>query len=69
MKIQHLLSGMGLSLSNEESNFIEKYGDRVRLSALDEHGVWLAQNLVRKGAYSISSDNNTLVREVRHANN
>lgn len=69
MKIQHLLSGMGLSLSNEESNFIEKYGDRVRLSALDEHGVWLAQNLVRKGAYSISSDDNTLVREVRHANN
>ena len=69
MKIQHLLSGMRLSLSNEESNFIEKYGDRVRLSALDEHGVWLAQNLVRKGAYSISSDNNTLVREVRHANN
>ena len=69
MKIHQLLSGVGLPLSNEELEFVEKYGNNVRLSTLDEHGLWLAQNLVRKGAYSISSDSNTLAREVHHGDN
>lgn len=69
MKIKHLISGFGLALSNEEVEFVRKHGESVKLSTLDEHAQWLAQNLVRKGAYSISKDNNTLVREVQDENN
>lgn len=69
MKIKQLICGHNTLLSNEETEFVEKHGHRVKISALDEHGQWIVQNLVRKGAYSISSDDNTLVREVRHANN
>lgn len=69
MKIQQLISGVGLALTNEEQEFLDKHGASVRISSLDEHGIWLAQNLVRKGAYSISKDDNTLIREVRNENN
>lgn len=64
MKIEHLISGFGISLSNEETQFVKKHGSSVKISSLDEHAQWIAQNLVRKGAYSISSDNNTLIREI-----
>lgn len=63
MKIAQLVSGIKLPLSNEENTFISKHGKTVRLTTLDEHALWLAQNLVRKGVYSISKDNNTLVLE------
>lgn len=69
MKIAQLVSGFKLPLSNEEQDFLSKHGKSVRLTTLDEHGQWLAQNLVRKGAYSISKDSNTLVREVQDENN
>lgn len=64
MKIEHLISGFNISLSNEETQFVKKHGSNVKISSLDEHAQWIAQNLVRKGAYSISSDNNTLIREI-----
>lgn len=63
MKIAQLISGVKLPLSNEESEFVAKHGRTVRINSLDEHAHWLAQNLVRKGIYSISKDNNTLVLE------
>lgn len=63
MKIAQLVSGVRMPLTNEESSFVKKYGKTVRLTTLDEHAHWLAQNLVRKGIYSISSDSNTLVLE------
>lgn len=63
MKIAQLLNGIGLAVTNEESQFIEKYGDRIRLTTLDERAQWIAQNLVRKGVYSISNDDNTLVKD------
>lgn len=63
MKIAQLLSGLGLYLTNEERQFVKKHRE-VTVSSLDEHNVWLAQNLVRKGAYSISKDNNTLIRQL-----
>jgi len=68
MKIAQLVSGIKLPLSNEENDFVGKHGKTVRLTTLDEHALWLAQNLVRKGVYSISKDNNTLVLET-DANN
>ena len=63
MKISQLVSGIRLPLTNEESQFIKNHGSRVRLTTLDEHAQWVAQNLVRKGVYSISKDDNTLVKE------
>lgn len=68
MKIAQLVSGIKLPLSNEENTFISKHGKTVRLTTLDEHALWLAQNLVRKGIYSISKDNNTLVLETDENN-
>lgn len=62
MKIQQLLSGLKLILTNEEKEFFNKHQE-VTISSLHERDHWLAQNLVRKGLYTISKDNNTLVRK------
>ena len=62
MKIQQLVSELPLFLTNEEKTFLSKY-PKVKISSLQERDHWLAQTLVRKGAYSISKDNNTLVKK------
>lgn len=65
MKIRHLLSGLRLAVTNEEQEFIKRHQDTVKLTSLDDHNQWVAQNLVRKGAYVISSDNCTLIRKIK----
>jgi predicted secreted protein len=64
MRLVQLLSGLGLAITNEEHQFINRHETAVRLTALDDHGQWIAQNLVRKGVYSISNDNRTLIKNV-----
>lgn len=64
MKICQLLDGLLIPLTNEEKQFVEKHQSKVSLVNLDEHDVWLAQNLVRKGIYSISNDNRTLIKKL-----
>jgi hypothetical protein len=64
MKIGQLLSGMHIVLTNEEQSFINRHKDSVSITSLDEHDAWLAQNLVRKGLYSISKDNRTLIKQL-----
>jgi hypothetical protein len=68
MKISQLFSGLDLYLTNEERQFVKKHGN-VKISSLDEHNHWIAQNLVRKGAYKISNDNNTLIRQINETDN
>jgi hypothetical protein len=63
MKIHQLLSGVQLPITNEENNFVVNHNNNVRLSSLDSRDQVIAQNLVRKGVYSISKDSNTLIRE------
>lgn len=63
MKIGQILSGLKIILTNEEREFLERHTDRVKLDSLNEHDKWLAQNLVRKGLYSISNDNITLKKQ------
>lgn len=63
MKIYQLLSKLQLPVTNEENAFITKH-QQVRLTSLDEHDLWIAQNLVRKGMYEISKDANTLIKVV-----
>jgi len=67
MKISQLLSGHHTMVTNEEQKFINRNRSSVKLTALDERDSWLAQNLVRKGLYNISKDNNTLIRAVKDA--
>ena len=64
MKIHQLLSGIDISISNEEYRFIESHDQSVKITSLDEHDQWLAQSLVRKGIYSISKDNVTLTKNI-----
>lgn len=64
MKIANLLSNIDAYITNEEYAFITSH-DRVKINNLDEHQQWVAQNLVRKGLYSISKDNNTLIKKTK----
>ncbi len=63
MKIHQLVSGYGVPVTNEEQQFIKRHGDSVKLTALDEHDLWLAQGIVRKGLYNVDNDNVTLIKK------
>lgn len=64
MKIVQILGGISTPITNEEREFLKKHSSRVKITSLDERDQWLAQNLVRKGIYSISTDNNTLTTSI-----
>jgi hypothetical protein len=69
MKIHQLLSGVGVAITNEEQQFISRHDNNVRLNSLDDHDVWLAPSLVRKGVYSISKDSSTLSKNINETSN
>jgi len=62
MKVTELVGRIGISLTNEEKNFVKSLGDSVKLSNLDDRQIWVAQNLVRKGIYEISNDTDKIVK-------
>lgn len=63
MKIAQLLDGINTYLNNEEKQFVESH-DTIKISGLDDHNQWIAQNLVRRGLYSISN-NDTLIKNFK----
>lgn len=63
MKISQLLSGLHIALTNEETKFVKKY-HQVSINTLDEHDLWLAQNLVRKGIYELSNDSRSIIKKL-----
>jgi hypothetical protein len=69
VKIHQLLSGTAMPLSNEETQFVENHDNNIRISSLDNHDKWVAQNLVRKGVYSISNDSNVLIKNLNETFN
>jgi hypothetical protein len=70
MKIHQLLNpDLGISITNEEHEFINQHDDRIKITSLDDHDQRTAQTLVRKGVYIISNDNNTLVKNSHERNN
>jgi hypothetical protein len=69
MKIHQLLSGADIALSNEETQFLESHEQTIRLSSLDDHERWVAQNLVRKGVFSLSNDSNMLIKNLNEKRN
>jgi hypothetical protein len=66
MKIHQLLSGVPVVINNEEQHFIDEHRENVSLSSLDEHGQWVAQNLVRKNVYQLTKDNKNIVINQNH---
>jgi hypothetical protein len=68
MKIVHLLSGLDIALTNQERTFVESHKGSITIENLSEHDQWLAQNLVRKGIYSISKDSQHLIKKVNESN-
>lgn len=58
MKIAHLLNDLPpVILTNQEKEFVNKHDQFVSLMNLNEQELWMVQNLVRKGVYTISKDN------------
>jgi len=69
MKIHQLLGGIPIAITNEEHTFIKSHDKNISLSALDEQGMWMAQNLVRKNVYKITNDNKHIVINSEHESN
>ena len=61
MKIHHILDGISIIITNEERDFIKTHSTNVLLSSLNEHEMWTAQNLVRKGVYRITNDSKFII--------
>jgi hypothetical protein len=68
MKIVQLLSGYATAITNEEQHFVKSHPSEVSISSLDEHNQVVAQNLVRKGIYSISKDDRRLINNCHEKN-
>lgn len=62
MKIHQLLNSPSVIITNEENEFIRAHGDDVSLSILNPHDKVVANNLVRKGVYSISNNRNYITK-------
>jgi hypothetical protein len=61
MKIYQLLD-VSVILNNEEQQFLESHSDNLSIDSLYEREYIVAQNLVRKGVYSISKDSKHLIK-------
>lgn len=68
MRIAQILNGFPVALSNQEIEFIDQHKNKIRLNGLSEQEIWIAQNLVRKGVYSISKDNQSLIKKLDESN-
>jgi hypothetical protein len=63
MRIHHILGGVSILITNEERQFISKNDDEeITIESLDDHEQWVAQNLVRKGVYTLSKDKKYITR-------
>jgi len=63
MRIYQLLD-IPVILNNEEQLFLESHSDQFSIEGLFEREYIIAQNLVRKGVYSISKDSKTLIKQL-----
>lgn len=66
MRIHQLLGQASIIVTNEEKKFINEHGDSISLSSLNDHDMWLAQNLVRKNVYQLTNDNKNIVINKGH---
>jgi uncharacterized protein (DUF39 family) len=68
MRIHQILDGVSIIITNEELDFINKHDDDISVSILDPHNKVVANNLVRKGVYSISTDRKYLTKRNQNDN-
>jgi len=68
MRIHQLLDSPPVIITNEESRFVQSHSDNFTVTSLRDRELIIAQNLVRKGVYKISNDNNTLVKQGHELN-
>lgn len=61
MNILELLSGIKIALTNEEQKFLDQYGHRVHVIALNGRDEVVARNLVKKGVYNWSPNRKMLI--------
>jgi hypothetical protein len=61
MKIHQILGAPSIILTNEEQNFIKQHNKEIAIRNLYDRDEVLARNLVRKGVYEISNDNENLI--------
>jgi hypothetical protein len=61
MKIHQILGVTPIILTNEEQAFIKGHNPEIVIRNLYDRDEVLARNLVRKGVYEISNDNETLI--------
>jgi len=69
MRIHHVLDGISIIITNEEKHFMAKNDNQeIHIPSLDDHDKWVAQNLVRKGVYTLSNDSKHIIRvdDARH---
>jgi len=69
MRLQDILDSIRVYTTNEEKNFIKKFGSKVYLKNLEEHESYIAQKLLRKGIYEISNDNVYELQKVKNVFN
>jgi hypothetical protein len=60
MKIHELTGQLTIALTNQEHDFVKRYGQQVMISALTEVDQELARKLVIKGVYKPSQTSNTI---------
>jgi hypothetical protein len=61
MKIHELTDQLTIALTNQEDDFVRRYGQTVTISALPPTDQELARKMVIKGVYKSDSINNTIV--------
>ncbi len=61
MKIHQILGAPSIILTNEEKNFIDSHRQSIAIKTLYDRDEVIARNLVRKGVYEISTDNQSII--------
>lgn len=61
MKIYQLFNSPDLILTNEENDFVTRHRQEISIRSLYDRDQILARNLVRKGIYELSTDNQSLI--------
>jgi hypothetical protein len=67
MKIVQLLD-VAMPITNEEHNFLSSHTGKIRITGLTERDQVVARNLVRKGIYEISNDNEHIFKKTNEKN-
>lgn len=66
MRYHEIKGGVPILINNEENAFITEHGDTISIEMLDEHQEFIANNLVRKGVFTISKDGRYIIRIDKH---